>query len=85
MAIDWGYMDTCEAVRQMINRSGRSQYDVSAAIGRSPAYISATLARGSDLQGGTLARIADACGYDLQLVKRDGGEVLGRIDPPTRE
>lgn len=77
-------MDTIQAVRSMLRHSGKTQAELSAAVGKSPSYISATLAQGSDLQGGTLARIADACGYDLQLVRRDGGDVLGRIDPPTR-
>ena len=69
-------MNTHEAMRAMLERSGMTSYRVSVGIGRHSSYISTMLRRGSVPSADLLARIADVCGYDLRLVPRGGGEAL---------
>lgn len=79
-------MDTLGAVRTMIDRSGESAYSVALELGRTHSYVSGMLRRGSVPSGDILAAIAHACGYDLCLVPRDGGDVIaidGRRDTDT--
>ena len=75
-------METNDAMRAMVARSGLTSRGVSVAAGRSPSWLSATLARPGDSAAGVLAAIAAPCGYALALVPSDrvpGGALV--IDP----
>lgn len=79
-------MDTMQALRMAADRSGRSQRTISEAAGKQASFLSMTFSRGSTLRVDTYAAIAHACGYDLCLVPRDGGDVImidGRPDTDT--
>ena len=69
-------MDTLQAVREMLAASGLTPYAAAVGMGRTPTYISGMLRRGSVPSADLLAKIAGACGYRLQLVPDDGGDVL---------
>lgn len=69
-------VDTLEAVRAMLEHSGRTSYRVAVEMGRAPSYVSSMLRRGSCPSADVLAQMADACGYDLRLVSRDGLDAL---------
>lgn len=69
-------MESLEALRLMLDRSGTTAYRVAVDIGRSPSYVSSMLRRGSVPSADLLARIAAACDYDLRLVPRGGGESI---------
>ena len=69
-------MTSLEAVRAMLDSSGVTPYRVALKIGRSPNFVSGMLRRGSCPSADLLARMAGACGYDLRLVPRAGGDSL---------
>lgn len=71
-------MDTSDAIREMIARSGKSARALSAEMGKSPSYLGTTLAKGSDVSAANLARLADRCGYELVLM---GNDEKIKIDP----
>lgn len=78
-------MDTLQALRLMLDRSGATAYRVAVAIGRKPNYVSGMLRRGSVPSADLLARMAAACGYSLQLAPLNGGETIdisGESSPP---
>ena len=78
-------MDTLQALRLMLDRSGATAYRVAVAIGRKPNYVSGMLRRGSVPSADLLAKIAAACGYSLRLVPQNGGEIIdinGESSPP---
>ena len=78
-------MDTLQALRLMLDRSGATAYRVAVAIGRKPNYVSGMLRRGSVPSADLLARMATACGYSLQLAPLNGGETIdisGESSPP---
>lgn len=80
-------MKTLDAVRVMLARSGLTPYRLALLIGRESTYISGMLRRGSVPSADLLAKMAAACGYDLRLVPRGGGEALeldggGPASPP---
>lgn len=77
-------MDARAVMREIVERSGRSQAQISAELGRSPSYVSATLARPSDLHASTLAAVADVCGVEIVARDRESGEIVATIDPPAR-
>ena len=69
-------MTTLDAVRTMINASGLTPYRVAVDIGRHSSYVSQMLRRGSVPSADLLSQIAAACGYRLDLVPLDGGDVI---------
>lgn len=76
-------MQTFEAIRAMLGASGKSQRGVSIELGRTHNWLNSTLGIAQDTKAGTLAAIAKVCGYELQLVNRDTGDVL-TIDPTQK-
>ena len=75
-------MQALEAAREMMEREGLTMYRVSVDMGEKPSYVQSAMRR-PGMGAPTLALIADACGYDLALVPRAGGEPI-RIDPAPR-
>ena len=75
-------MNSVEALRHIVEASGRPKMRISADLGRSSNWLATTLRNAQPPKAPTLAAVADACGYDLQLVRRDGGETI-TIDPPA--
>lgn len=75
-------MQALEAAREMMRREGRTMYRVSVDMGQKPSYVQSAMRR-HGIGAPTLALIADACGYDLALIPREGGEPI-RIDPAPR-
>lgn len=78
------------AIRRMLADSETSQVAASRLMGRSPNYVSMLLTTlgsetGKTTSVATLAELADACGYDLELVPRNGAASRMAIDPPTRD
>ncbi len=69
-------MSIIEAMREMITRSGKSKYGLSLELGKSHAYLGVLLNKGTIPQVNTLVAIADKCGYDLQLVHRNSGDII---------
>lgn len=64
-------METCEAIREMMEHGATTALEVSRRIGRSDNYISSMLSRGSVPSAQTLATIAEACGWHLCLVSEE--------------
>lgn len=69
-------MQTNDAVREIIGNAGMSAYSASLALGKAHSYMTSLLKRKGGIGAPVLATIADACGYDLMLVPRDGGEPI---------
>lgn len=60
-------MNTTDAIREMLARSGMSMYALSKAMGKSKNYVQNTLSRGSDIGAGNLALMASHMGFKLTL------------------
>ena len=60
-----------DAMRAMIETSGKSGRQVAREIGRSESFVSSTLAQGVCPRADTLARVAEACGYKIVIVPKD--------------
>lgn len=72
-------MNLCGALRKMTADSGKSHREIAHDLGRGDAYVSVAVSNvcsGKDIGVSRLVSIADACGYDVVLAKRDGGESL---------
>lgn len=69
-------VDATEAMRAIIEGSGKSGRQVAREIGRSDSFVSSSLAQGVCPRADTLARVARACGYELALVPRDETDKL---------
>lgn len=76
-------MNTSEALRLLLDRSGVTPYRVAVDMGRAPTYVSSMLRRGSVPSADLLAQIADVCGYDLRLISRDGLDSITIDAGPT--
>lgn len=63
-------VDATEAMRAIIEGSGKSGRQVAREIGRSDSFVSSSLAQGVCPRADTLARVARACGYELALIPR---------------
>ena len=61
-------MNPSEAMRHMIETSGKSGRQVAREIGRSDTFISASLAQGVCPRMDTFARVAHVCGYEVIVV-----------------
>ena len=66
---EWA-VDASEAMRLIIESSGKSGRQVAREIGRSESFISSSLAQGVCPRADTLARVARACGYELVLIPK---------------
>ncbi len=76
-------MDTNDAMRALVARSGLSMRAVSMDMGRSPTWLSTTLGRDGSSEAAIVAELADVCGYSLVLVpSRDVPPGAIVIDPP---
>ncbi|MBR3224385.1 MAG: helix-turn-helix domain-containing protein [Atopobiaceae bacterium] len=64
-------MNANDAMRAMIEASGKSGRQVAREIGRSESFVSSTLAQGVCPRVDTLARVAEACGYEIVIVPKD--------------
>ena len=74
---EWA-VDASEAMRLIIEASGKSGRQVAREIGRSESFISSSLAQGVCPRADTLARVARACGYELVLIpKPKAGRLTG--------
>ena len=78
-------MNTHEAIREMIDRSGLSQRAVSMELGHSPNWVNSTLQISGSSTCNTMAAIGCVTGYKLVLVPRDAHIPVGSlvIDPPS--
>lgn len=72
-------MDAREALRYIIERSGKPKTSISTALGKSQGYINAYLTVGRSPGVDVLASIASECNYDLVLVDRSTGDAI-KID-----
>ena len=72
-----------EAMRHMVDVSGRSQREISVSLGHAPTYISTLLAQGSCPSTDNLARVADATGHRIEVVGH--GETLAIGDAHTSD
>ena len=63
-------MNASEAMRLIIEASGKSGRQVAREIGRSESFVSSSLAQGVCPRVDTLARVAHACGYELVLIPK---------------
>ena len=77
-------MQADSVIRALVERSGMSYRAMSAALGKSPNWAGVTAQRGRVPKLDTVAAVADACGYDVDIIERETGEELGRIEPPPR-
>lgn len=83
-------MQTNDAVKTIMQKTGKSAYAASLDMGRKHSFITTTLKRKGGIGAPVLSDIASACGYRLVLVPDDhmddvdhmGGIV---IDGTTRE
>ena len=75
-------MDSREALRHIVSKSGKSQRLISKELGHNDRYIATTLSGGRAPGTDVLATIAKACGYALQLVGH--GETI-TLDGTQRE
>jgi len=64
-------MEALQALRHMVNMSGKSTKAVSRDMGIADTYISMTLSRKSVPKLDTFVDIAEACGYSVQIVGHD--------------
>ncbi|MDO4796544.1 MAG: hypothetical protein Q4A01_00825 [Coriobacteriales bacterium] len=64
-------MNPSDAMRAMIEASGKSGRQVAREIGRSDSFVSSTLAQGVCPRADTLAKVAHVCGYQLVAVPAD--------------
>lgn len=73
-------MESKEALRYIIDRSGKPKTKISLELGKTSGYINAYLSIGRTPGMDVLSSIADVLGYDLLLVNRETGETIP-IDP----
>ncbi len=69
-------MNASEAMRLIIEASGKSGRQVAREIGRSESFVSSSLAQGVCPRADTLARVARACGYELVLIPKPRADGL---------
>lgn len=69
-------MNANDAMRKMIEMSGKSGRQVAREIGRSESFVSSSLAQGVRPRADTLARVAQACGYELVAIPKDAANEL---------
>lgn len=78
------FMDTNNAIRAVVKRSGMSLRAASTAMGKSVNYICATLARPGSVEAASLASLAAVCGHAVCLVPlEDVPPSALVIDPPA--
>lgn len=78
-------MRTDEALRLLIEHSGRSGRALSVELGHAPTWASVAVQPGRIPRLDTLAAVADIAGVDVVLRDRKTGEELGTVEPPRRE
>ena len=64
-------MDALQALRHMVNMSGKSARSVAREMDIAETFINMTLSRKSIPKVDTFADIADICGYELALIGHD--------------
>lgn len=78
-------MDAKQALRSLVDNSGKSQRAISRELGKTDNYVSALFSMGRAPGSDLMAAIAQACGYTLALVPHgstlpDGSIVLDGKD-----
>ncbi len=64
-------MNASDAMRAMIEASGKSGRQIAREIGRSESFVSSSLAQGVCPRADTLAKVAHVCGYELVAIPAD--------------
>lgn len=75
-------VNTC--IREMVDASGSSLVKTSELLGKSREYARMVSMPTRSPALATVADIADVLGYDLAVVDRETGGVLGTIEAPRR-
>lgn len=60
-----------DALKHIIEKSGKSARSVSLDIGKSPTYLYTVIGSKNDIGASKLAAVAKACGYKLILKSKD--------------
>lgn len=71
-----------EVMRALVDTYGDGQRALSRKLGHTPGWFSSTLTRRSVPRLDTVAAVADTCGYELVIREKNGGAVLGVVEPP---
>ena len=69
-----------DAMRHMVGASGRSQREISVALGHAPTYVSTLLAQGSSPSIDNLARVAALTGHRIEIVGHGETLTIGEAD-----
>lgn len=69
-----------DALRMMIDSSGKSGYRVSLDLGRSRNWVSNSLGRDPKL--GTVAAVADITGHEVAILDAETQEIVAKVRPP---
>lgn len=85
-------MRACDALREIIKRSGTNTAKISAGMGKGRTYLANILVasgrRGGSMSTDTICKIAEICGYDLALIEREavpeGAVVIRNGDGESR-
>ena len=73
-------MNSADAIRKVLEATGKSAYRVSLDLGMMNNYIGTIFSRDRDVTGAKLAQIIGTCGYSLVCVPR---ETVSDLDPET--
>lgn len=77
-------MQVNEVIRSIIDSRGLSARGISLALGKADTWARNTMANTRAPRIDTVADVADYAGYDIAIVDRETGAVLGTVDPPRR-
>lgn len=77
-------MQVNAVIRSMLDARGVSPRHVSAVLGRSSEWCRVVALPTRSPALATVADVADVLGYDVSIIDRASGEVVARVDPPTR-
>lgn len=72
-------MDAKQALRSLVDNSGKSQRAISRELGKTDNYVSALFSMGRAPGSDLMAAIAQACGYTLALVPHSSALPSGSI------
>jgi DNA-binding phage protein len=74
-------VDANDAMRLIIESSGKSGRQVAREIGMSESFISSSLAQGVCPRADTLAHVAHVCGYELVLIPKPEADRSFHLSP----
>lgn len=78
-------MQVSTCIRDIVNMRGVSLRNVSATLKRAPTWAANVSAPGRSPALATLTDIADVLEYDVAIIDRATGKVVGKIDPLHRQ